>query len=163
MNTIYYFLLFNTILLLAGCEFSHLQGENRNTEYLPLTKTFWWLQAFQDEMGMISDAGTDEIVLVFTEADTLQGKAFHKSPTADEVWANSYASTFSVDHSTLKIQKVGSTEVGVPPGSRYIEYLAALEGALTYEIQGDRLLLFYGEDGRKALHFRAGENVDSLE
>lgn len=153
------------MLFLAGCDLLGWQSKTTDTadEDMPLTGTSWWLQSFQDEMGKTSDTGTDEIVLIFTESDTLKGKAFHKSPTGDEVWVNSYSSTFSVDHSTLKIQKVGSTEVGVPPGSRYTEYLAALEEALTYEIQGDRLLFFYGEDASKALHFKAGENVDSLE
>lgn len=153
------------MLFLAGCDPLGWQSKTIDTadEDMPLTGTSWWLQSFQDEKGNRSESTMDDIKLVFMESDTLQGKALHKTATGEVVTANSYFAIYSIDHSSLDIKKGATTLVGGPSGSRYTEYLAALDEASTYKIQGVRLIIFYGEDGGKALHFKAGEDVDSLE
>lgn len=157
-----FLILIIVVSILSACELLGSKSENTPSEDLPLTGTSWWLQAFQDEKGKRSNSTMDDIKLVFTESDTLQGKALHKTATGEVVTANSYFAIYSVDHSSLDIQneKGATTLVGGPSGSRYTEYLAALDEALTYKIQGNRLMISYGENGHKALLFKAGEKDD---
>jgi len=149
------------MLFLAGCDLLGWQSKTTDTadEDMPLTGTSWWLLSFQDEKGKRLESKMDDIVLVFMESDTLQGKAFHKVKSGELVGSNSYMSTYSVDNASIEVKEGYTTYVGIPPGSRYTEYGAALDEVSTYKIQGDRLIIFYGEDGGKALHFKAGENV----
>lgn len=160
MKRIHFLLVFATVSLLAACEMLDSKSDNNQPDNLPLIDTTWWLQAFQDEKGKRSESTMDDIKLVFMESDTLAGKAFHKVKSSELVGSNSYLAIYSVDNASIEVKGVLSTYAGIPPGSRYTEYGAALDEASTYKIQGDRLIIFYGEDGDKALHFKAGEEVD---
>jgi len=120
----------------------------------PLVDTQWVLQFFEIVGEGETDIGSQTIDLKFTEDGRLWGKA--KTIKGDlDVPGNSYGSTYEVkDDGTLHINTAGSTYVGLPSGSRYIEYLDALRKSSSYEIEGDKLRIFYDE-GTKTLIFEA--------
>jgi len=159
MKTDHILILFMTVSLLSACEMLDSKSENSPAEDMPLIGTSWWLLSFQDEMGKRLESKMDDIVLVFMESDTLQGKALHKVKSGERAGSNSYMSTYSVDNASIEVKEGYTTHVGTPPGSRYEEYLKAKNDAVSYEIQGDRLIIYHDENGGKALHFKAGENV----
>jgi heat shock protein HslJ len=143
MKNIHFLILFVLVFILSSCELLGSKSKNGHPKDLPLIGTAWWLQTFQNERGKRSESTMDDIKLVFTTPDSLQGKAHHKSTAGDLLTSNRYFGTFTVENSSLQVKEIYTTEVGTPSGSRYDEYLAALKEALTYKIEKDRLIIFY--------------------
>lgn len=92
-----------------------------------------------------SDIGSEGIFLVFQEDSTFKGRSSN----------NSYGGIYEVGSDDfLSIELTHTTEVALPAGSKYEEYIQAHRNASFYEIEGNMLRIFY--DGKtKALNFKA--------
>jgi hypothetical protein len=119
----------------------------------PLVDTEWDLQSFEIVGGEKSDVGSQGMILIFTEDGHVEGEAYRIYGDPD-VPGNSYRGTYEVGpDDTLSIDIIGSTYVGLPPESRFDEYILALKNTSAYEIKGDKLRIFYDER-TKALNFK---------
>lgn len=71
---------------------------------------------------------------MFTKDGRVEGWAYMKEGNPP-VPGNSYGSVYEAGiDGSLYIDVVGSTKVGLPPGSKYDEYLDALHNSSSYEI-----------------------------
>ena len=120
----------------------------------PLVDTTWDLQSFEVIGVGESDIGSQGMIIVFTKDGWVDGKS--RTIQGDlAVPGNSYGGVYEVGSGdSLSIKLTFTTQVGLPPGSRYTEYFQALRNASAYQIEGDMLHIFY--DGKsKALNFEA--------
>ncbi|MFQ5707868.1 MAG: META domain-containing protein [bacterium] len=119
-----------------------------------LVDTEWDLQSFEVVGVGESDIGSQGMILVFTNDGRLEGRA--RTIKGDlSVPGNSYGGVYEVgSDGSLSIEITHTTELGLPAGSRYEEYLQTLRNASAYEIEGNRLRIFY-DDQTKALNFKA--------
>jgi heat shock protein HslJ len=131
------------MLILFGLYECSDNSDNANDKTLVDTK--WDLQSFEIVGAGKSDKGSEDILLIFKEESTLEGQSSN----------NSYGSVYEagIDDS-LYIDVIATTKVGTPEGSRYSEYLDALANSSSYEIEGDKLRIFY-DRRTKALNFKA--------
>ena len=120
----------------------------------PLVGTTWNLQFFEIINGEKSAVGSQGMILILTEDGRVEGNAYRIEGDPD-VYGNSYGGVYEVGlNDSLSIEITHTTYVGLPPGSRYEEYIQAIKNASAYEINGNMLNIFY--DGRtKALNFEA--------
>ena len=119
-----------------------------------LVGTEWDLQSFEIVDVAESAVGSQGIVLILTKEGIVEGES--RTIEGDlSVPGNSYNGVYEVDlDGSFTIEITGTTYVGLPPGSRYEEYIQALRSASAYEIDGNTLHIFY--NGKvKALTFRA--------
>ena len=142
---------------LAACELVGITDKNGADSQEGLVGT-WRLTAFEKADRTETDVGSEDITLTFAAEDSLTGWSFRgRRPEASP--ANEYFGTYEAgpDGSLTISGPEGwepgpfSTKVGLLPGSRYEEYLAALGDATSYKIEGNRLRINYG--GGKALLF----------
>ncbi len=119
-----------------------------------LVNTKWDLQSFEIIDVAESAIGSQGIIVIFMKDSSLEGES--KTIEGDlSVPGNSYGSVYEAGiDGSLYIDVVGSTKAGRPPGSRYDEYLEALHNSSSYEIEGNKLRIFY-DGGTKALNFKA--------
>ncbi len=139
-------------LILFGLYACSDNSDNANDKTLVDIK--WDLQSFEIVGEAESDVGSQGMILIFTEDDSLEGGS--RTIEGDlSVGGNSYWSNYEAgNNNSMYINVVATTKVGTPEGSRYWEYLEALANSSSYEIEGDKLRIFY--DGRtKALNFKA--------
>lgn len=119
-----------------------------------LRNTRWNLVSFEIIGGEASDLGSQGAIIIFSKDGTLRGEAIPREPYL-QPGGNSYFSTYELGpDNALSIEVPITGKVGVPPGSKYWEYLEALQNASRYEIEGHRLRIFY-EEITKALNFEA--------
>ena len=126
------------LLLLAACELVGITGRADGQEDLIGT---WRLTAFEEADGTETDVGSEPLIVTFQQDSTLTGHGEQ----------NSFGGKFEVEEEELTITTYGSTLAGIPEGSRYLEFIAALRGATSYEVGGNQLRIVY--DGGKALIF----------
>ena len=140
------------VLILFGLYACSDNSDNANDKTLVDIK--WDLQSFEIVGGAESDVGSQGIILKFTKDGQVEGEAYRVYGDPD-VPGNSYGGVYEVGlDDSLSIKQTYTTQVGLPAGSRYTEYFQALRNASAYEIEGDKLRIFY--DGRtKALNFKA--------
>ncbi len=119
-----------------------------------LVNTKWDLQSFEIIDVAESAIGSQGIIVIFMKDSSLEGKS--KTIEGDlSVPGNSYGGVYKVGlDNSLSIKQTYTTLVGLPAGSRYTEYFQALQNASDYEIEGDKLRIFY-DGGTKALNFKA--------
>jgi hypothetical protein len=119
-----------------------------------LVDTKWDLQSFEIIDVAESAIGSQGIILMFKKDSSLEGES--KTIEGDlSVPGNSYGGVYEVGiDDSLSIKQTYTTLVGLPAGSRYTEYFQALRNASAYEIEGNRLRIFY-DDKTKVLNFKA--------
>jgi hypothetical protein len=119
-----------------------------------LVNTKWNLQYFEIIDVAESAIGSQGIIFIFMKDSSLEGES--KTIEGDlSVPGNSYGGLYEVgSDGSLSIEITYTTEGGLPPGSRYDEYIQALRNASAYEIEGNRLRIFY-DGGTKALNFKS--------
>ncbi len=119
-----------------------------------LVNTKWDLQSFEIIDVAESAIGSQGIIVIFMKDSSLEGES--KTIEGDlSVPGNSYGGVYEVGlDNSLSIKQTYTTQVGLPAGSRYTEYFQALQNASDYEIEGDKLRIFY-DGGTKALNFKA--------
>jgi len=119
-----------------------------------LVDTKWDLQSFEVIGVGESDIGSQGIILVFTKDGRVEGKSRNiKGNLAGPGNSNGGVYELGLDGS-LSIKQTYTTQVGLPAGSRYTEYFQALRNASAYEIERNRLRIFY-DSRTKALNFKA--------
>jgi heat shock protein HslJ len=117
----------------------------------PLVGTTWQLTGYNNGKGGFSSvlAGT-EITALFANDGQLGGSA----------GCNNYATSYEVDGSAISIGPVASTMMACPEPNGVMDqegaYLAALEGAATFEIEGDTMRMT-DADGTVMLGYAAQE------
>lgn len=97
--------------------------------------------------------------LVAPLADKELTATFDLERVSGESGCNNYFAGYSVDGDTLTISQAGSTMMACEPAElmqQEADFLAALQSAATYTIDGDRLLIA-NADGETVLTFRATE------
>lgn len=103
---------------------------------LELTGIVWQLVAFEETNGQTTGVGTADFLIIFV-ADTVKGLAVG---VEDNIRGNIYSSRYEINPmGELSIEPIFSTTKGLRPGSRYNEFLRALEAAFRFEIKGKRL------------------------
>jgi len=118
-------------------------------EPMPLIGTTWRLTSYNNgKGGLVSVWGGTEITAVFGEDGGLTGSA----------GCNNYTTSYEVAGDQITIGPVATTRMmcAEPEGIMEQEsaYLAALESATAYQIQGDRLEM-RGAGGVRVLTFNA--------
>lgn len=156
------------VLMVAGCDLFSAKTYTPEESY-PLTKTYWWLEEFNEVDGFgeeVEAFGEGRVVnrplLRFLPDDApdtdswklIGGSSYWFSGDTVTVGSNSYSAGYQTDNFSLKIEHVITTEAAEPKGSVYFEYLGVLGRVERYLIEGDELILFYDDD-EKTLHFRA--------
>jgi heat shock protein HslJ len=127
-------------------------------ESISLVGTDWTVTGYNNGQGGVTSVVLDtEITALFDENGLVSGSA----------GCNNYRASFEADESTISIGPAASTRKSCPEPEGIMEqealYLAALEMAATYEIDGSRLDM-YDEDGARVVQFESaaspGEMID---
>jgi heat shock protein HslJ len=114
---------------------------------LPLTGTEWSMLSYNNGRGgLVSALAGTEITALFGMDGTLVGLA----------GCNRYTTSYEINDSAIEISPAATTRMfcSMPEGimEQESEYLAALESATRYEIDGDQLVLFNGTDTNGCEH-----------
>lgn len=144
-----------TLVLLGASACTNDSGhESGHETNATLTATKWDLQSFEIINGEKSDIGSQGVILIFKEGGHLEGEAYRLAGDPD-VSGNSYGADYEISaDDSISITRPWTTKVGTPTGSRYWEYLDALENTNHYQIMGSSLRIFY--NGKtKALNFKS--------
>jgi len=123
-------------LMLSSCDMigkDHITSENQQN--ITLQETSWKLVSFQDEKGQKTESGSSEITLIFHGDSTLTGSSN----------SNTYSAMYNTDNRKVDIEKVITTEVGEPSGSKYFKFLSSLESAISYKLVDAELVISFGE------------------
>jgi len=125
-------------------------------EPAPLTGTTWILTGYNNGEGGVTSLVRDtEITAIFTEDGIVTGSA----------GCNSYNGGYSIEDGAISFGPAATTRMacGSPEGIMEQEsaYLAALEAATTYQINGDTLELA-GADGERIATFVAQDMADKV-
>lgn len=136
------------VLLLAGLSASlaacQMVGSSDEipAEDLPLVGPTWQLISFRDASGYASSVTEELLTVIFEKGGKFGAKGLHLGGTSAH---NAFGGTYVAGKdSSLSMNAYGGTFAGVPDGSRYLDFLTALEHATSYEIEGDRLRITYG-------------------
>lgn len=136
------------LFCLCGCD----SAVESIPEDRPLLGTTWALQWFADIRGSRTAIGSQGMLLEFRTDGTFQGRSYTIGEP-DGGPGNSYGGKFRLSSDrSLTVDSVWTTLVGLPGGSRYEEYLAALSSSSGFALQGRYLSIFY-ERRTKVLQF----------
>lgn len=118
---------------------------------VPMVGTLWQLTGYNNGMGgFVSVLVDTEITAVFGEDGSLGGSA----------GCNNYATFYELDGRAISVGPPASTMMMCPVPEGIMEqeraYLAALESATAYEIEGQQLTIT-GADGQKVLAYSVRE------
>jgi hypothetical protein len=138
------------LLALSGCEgIFDFKADDK-----PLAGVEWNLLAFENPVGKKSNIGSQGMLLFFEDDTTFKGRSYTIKGDLS-MPGNSYFGIYKVGtEGSLSMGGLGTTQVGLPSGSRYDEYLGALHNASSYKIDGKKLRIFYNNK-KKALEFKA--------
>lgn len=157
------------LLSLTACELLNPSaGENEPAD-ADLVGPTWKLVSFEDADGTATEGEVDPdfegngyYTLIFKEQKPAE--CFEGNPRDIDAnrciksrgYPNTGYGTYTIEtDSTLSVHIYGATEINPLPGSREQEFFSALSAATSYEIDGRRLTISYG-DG-KTLHFEVLE------
>jgi heat shock protein HslJ len=112
-----------------------------------LTGTGWNMLSYNNGRGgLVSALADTNITAFFSEEGELTGSA----------GCNSYSTSYEVNDSTIEIFPAAVTRMfcSIPEGimEQESEYLAALQSAASYEIQGDELVLLDANNTRAVIY-----------
>jgi hypothetical protein len=144
-------------LPLFGCKeiFNFESDDDDRMSDKQLVGVEWHLQAFEDPGVTKTDIGSQGILLFFKADSTFKGRRSYTIKGDLSVPGNSYGGVYKAGaDDSLYLSRPWTTKVGTPPGSRYVEYLDALENASSFKIEGNGLRIFYN-DKMKAIEFEA--------
>ncbi len=146
------FIAFSAILCAAAC----INVSNSSKPDKELIGTVWDLQSFEETGGTTTPVGSQGITLVFSKnGSIIEGKSY--TIQGETIPGNAYGGVYGIEKDRgIVIDSLWSTKVGLPAGSRYNEYLEALDNASAYEIDGNKLRIYYFSKS-KVLNFLAKE------
>jgi hypothetical protein len=111
-----------------------------------LVGAVWQLVSFGDTLGV----GSEGLEVSFKSDGQVEGGAYPNG--------NRFNSKYTITNDrALSIASIWTTKAGLRPGSRYLEFLDALEVASAYEVINSKQLKIYYGDQRKTLIFKAAE------
>ena len=127
------------VLGLVSCQLVDFEeAALKTTDDTPLVDTEWDLVSFEEMGDGESEAGSVGILLILEEGGQVKGESYQNAggPPA----ANKFFGIYELKaDSQLEIDSLRSTFVNEPTGSRYEQFLAALENAAGYELDEDDL------------------------
>ncbi|MGD8466818.1 MAG: META domain-containing protein, partial [Anaerolineae bacterium] len=118
-------------------------------EPTPLVGTTWLMQAYNNGMGgVVSALAGVEVTAIFGQDGMLTGSA----------GCNNYHAGYQAEGGAIQVGPPASTRMLCPTPEGIMDqesqYLAALERAVTYQIEGDRLLI-HDADGARLVEYVA--------
>lgn len=115
----------------------------------PLTGTLWQMTSYNNgKGGLVSDLSSINTTTIFSEDGNLAGSAA----------CNQYHATYQVNDSRIRIGPVATTRMMCPEPvmQQEMDYLNALQSAVSYDIQGSDLILFNANDTKAVTYQSPG-------
>lgn len=119
------------------------------TEVAELVGTRWVVETYLNAGGELVEPLADKELTATFDLDRVSG----------ESGCNNYFASYAVDGNALTISQAGSTLMACEPAElmqQEVDFLAALQSAATYTIDGDQLLIANAA-GETVLTFRASQ------
>ncbi len=150
MRTLFYMGILILLLLAACRDFVSLEDDGLERA---LIEVGWELTSFQQADGVRTTVGSQGMTLTFLDDGHLEGRLYTidtpKGP--DHVYEATYE-VFPDGSLSIAVPQLRNPAGAISNGSRWQEYRRALSRATTYEMEGNRLRIYY--DGTWALNFR---------